>query len=111
MAYKILGQVRPADTSNNDLYAVPADGQAVISTLHLANTTQVSARATVFVRKFDGSLAAASAANTVISQVVVAPGSPISFTIGITLAAGDTVTVQADIADTITFHAYGSEIE
>jgi len=42
-AYKILGQARPADTNVADLYTVPAGGQAVISTIIVANTTATDA--------------------------------------------------------------------
>ena len=111
MAYKILGQVRPADTINNDLYAVPAGFAAVVSTLQLNNTSSVSSRATIYVRQNNSPLDAASTSNELISQVLVAPGQPLSFTVGITLAEGDTITVKSEIANTITFHAFGSENE
>lgn len=111
MAYKILGQVRPSDTNNADLYTVPAGGQAVISTLHLNNTSSVSSRVTVYARKFDGTLAAAGGDNELVSSVLVSPSQPLSFTIGVTLSAGDVLTVQSEIASTVTFHAFGSESE
>ena len=111
MAYKILGQVRPSDTNNADLYTVPSGAATVVSTLHLNNTTSVSSRATVYVRKNNAPLDAASADNEFISQVLVAPGQPLSFTVGITLSAGDTITVNSEIANTVTFHAFGSESE
>ena len=111
MAYKILGQVRPADADNADLYTVPFGHQAVISTLQLNNTSSSSSRAKVFVRKFDGTLADASFSNEFASQVLVAPGSPISLTVGVTLSGGDTITVQTEVGNTVTFHAFGSEIE
>ena len=111
MAYKILGQVHPASTSNADLYAVPSGAQAVISTLHLVNTSSVSSRVTVFARKFDGTLSAAGVGNAILSNVLVSPGAPVSFTIGITLAGGDVITVSTETSNTVTFHAFGSEIE
>lgn len=109
MAVKILGQARPTTTANVDLYTVPSASEAVCSTLHINNSGATGANAKVFVRKFDGTLAAASASNEFLSGVVVTPGSPLSYTIGITLAEGDTVTVQSDVASTLTFHLFGSE--
>jgi hypothetical protein len=111
VAYKILGQVQPASTSNVDLYAVPSGAQAVISTLQLNNTSSVSSRASVFARKFDGTVASAGVGNALLSNVLVSPGSPLSFTIGVTLAAGDVITVSTETSNTVTFHAFGSEIE
>ena len=110
MAYKILGQARPSSTSNVDLYTVPAGTETIVSTLHFNNTGSESSRVKVFVRKFAGTLPAAGVANEFVSNVLVPPGGPISFTVGITLAASDVITVQTEIANTVTFHAFGSEI-
>lgn len=109
MAYKILGQARPSSTSNVDLYTVPSGSETVVSTLHINNNGSVGANAKVFVRKFDGTLAAAGVSNEFISGVTVVPGSPLSMTVGITLAEGDRITVQSEIANTLTFHLFGSE--
>jgi hypothetical protein len=111
VAYKILGQVQPASTSNVDLYAVPSGAQAVISTLQLNNTGSVSSRVTIFARKFAGTLAPASASNALATEILVSPGQPISLTVGITLAESDVITVQSEIANLVTVHAFGSEIE
>jgi hypothetical protein len=37
--YKVLGQAAPANTSNANLYTVPASTSAIVSTLVIANTT------------------------------------------------------------------------
>lgn len=110
MAYKILGQAA-LTTTNSDIYAVPTGSESVISTLQLNNTGVLSAKATVFVRKFDGTLAAAAASNAFSSDILVAPGQPVSFTVGVTIAAGDTITAVADSADLITIHLFGNESE
>jgi hypothetical protein len=111
LAYKILGQVRPSTTSNADLYTVPSGFQTVVSTLHLNNTASVSSRVSIFVRQNNSPLDAASADNEFVTQVLVSPGQPLSFTVGITLAEGDTITVSSEIENTVTFHAFGSESE
>ena len=111
MAYKILGQVQPTTTDNVDLYAVPAGSATIISTLHLSNTAATSSRVTVYVRKFDGTLAVAALANNLFSKVLVSPGEPVSLTVGITLAENDTITVATESSNTVTFHAFGSENE
>lgn len=111
MAYKILGQVRPANTSDADLYAVPAGSETVVSTLHITNTGADGASAHVHVRKFDGTLAAANEVNMLVNELAIAPRQQVSLTIGITLAAGDTITISSSAADTLTFHAFGNESE
>jgi hypothetical protein len=109
MAYKILGQVAPSSTGNVNLYTVPDDFETVVSTLHLNNTVATSSRVSVYVRKFSATLAAASSANALLSSVLVSPGQPLSYTIGVTLSEKDTITVSTESASSVTFHLFGSE--
>jgi hypothetical protein len=105
--YKILGQIAPANTSNANLYTVPAETQTVVSTLNVANVTGTAATFSIYVRN-NG--AAASDANALGKGVTLAANSIFSATQGITLAEGDIITVQSSSANALTFHAFGSEV-
>lgn len=105
--YAILGQACPANTSNTDLYTVGAGKQSVGSTLLITNVHSASAKATIYVRK-NG--AAAGAVNTLIKAASVAVADFKAITIGITLGAGDVITVASDTANALTFQLFGSEI-
>jgi hypothetical protein len=105
--YKVLGQVAPANTSNANLYTVPAATSTVASTLRVANLTATAATFSIYVRVAG---AAASAANTVAKDVTLAPNSIFSATEGMTLAATDVITVQSATANALAFHLFGSEI-
>ncbi len=105
--YKVLGQAAPADTSNANLYTVPAETATVVSTLSVANVTDTAATFSIFVRVGG---AAASDANALAKDVPLAANSIFSATVGITLAAGDIITVQSSAGNALTFQAFGSEV-
>jgi hypothetical protein len=105
--YKILGQSHPAGTTDTDLYTVPSGTQAIVSTLSITNVTGSSATARVWVR-----VAGATSANVnaILFDVPVAANSVAAFTLGLTLAATDVVTVRTGTGNTLTFQLFGSEI-
>jgi uncharacterized protein (UPF0303 family) len=105
--YKVLGQAAPANTSNADLYTVPSATQAVVSTLHVANTTAADATFSIYVRIAG---AAAANSNAIAKDVTLAANSLFSATQGITLAATDVITIQSGTADALTFSMFGSEV-
>lgn len=105
--YKILGQASPSDTSNADLYTVPAETSAVISTLMISNTTTVEATCRIFARQAG---AAPATTNAIIYDGAIAGNDFKAITVGITLAASDVITVQSGTADALTFQAFGSEV-
>ncbi len=107
--YKILGQSAPTDTNNADLYS-PSGVSAVISSITVTNTSSIAAQAQIYVRKFSGSLAAAATSNALLYNVSIAPTAVNTYTLGVTLAAGDTITVRSGTANALTFQAFGSEI-
>ena len=90
--YKILGQSAPANTSNADLITVGAAKSQIISTLNIANTTASAATTRVFARIAG---AAAAASNAILYDVLIPANSSASFTLGITLAATDKITIQS----------------
>jgi len=105
--YKVLGQAHPAGTADTNVYTVPAATQAIVSTLSITNVTGSSASARVFVRIAG---AAAGIANSIVYDVPLAANSVAAFTLGITLAATDIVTVRSSAGAALTFQLFGSEI-
>ena len=105
--YKILGQSAPANTSNADLYTVPASTSAIVSTISITNTTATAANATVYIRK--AGAAAATSNALVYTQLVPAYGT-VTYTNGITLATTDVITINTATASALTFQAFGSEL-
>lgn len=105
--YKILGQSAPANTSNADMITVGAAKSQIVSTLVIANTTTSSATARVFARIAG---AAAGASNALIYDAIINPNSTASFSLGITLAATDVLTVRTGTANALTFTAFGTEL-
>jgi|AntAceMinimDraft_11_1070367.scaffolds.fasta_scaffold04315_7 hypothetical protein len=106
-SYKVLGQSAPANTSNADLYTVPASTEAVISTLLVTNTTGAEVTCRIFAR-VAGEVAATS--NAIIYDGTVAANDFKAITVGITLAATDVISVQSGTENSLTFQAFGSEI-
>lgn len=105
-AYKVLGQSNPAATTDTNLYTVPAATQTVISTVSVCNRSASAAAFRIAVRPAGAVLANQ---HYLAFDVTVNAKSTISWTIGITLASTDIVTVRASTAD-LTFSAFGSEI-
>ena len=105
--YAILGQAAPADTSNANLYTVGTGKQAVVSTIVVTNVGPAAANATIYIRK-NG--AAAASANTLIKAASVPVADFKAITIGVTLGAGDIITVASGTANALSFQAFGSEI-
>lgn len=103
--YKVLGQSSPAATTLTSLYTVPAATSAVTSTLTVCNYG-VSTTVRVAVRP-----AGAGIANQhyIIYETTVNANDTLFFTIGLSLATTDVVSVYAGTA-TVSFNLYGTEI-
>jgi len=106
-AYKILGQSAPANTSNADLYTVPASTSAIVSTIAITNTTASVANATVYIRKAG---AAASTSNALVYSQAIPANATVTYTNGITLATTDVITINTATSSALTFQAFGSEL-
>ena len=103
--YKVLGQSNPSAASDSTLYTVPAATSTVLSTISVANLG-TSGTFRVAVRP-----AGASILNEhyLAYDVGLNANDAITFTIGVTLAATDVVTVRASNTS-FAFSAFGSEI-
>ena len=103
--YKILGQQAPAVTTDVNLLTVAAATEAIASTLIIANTTATAATARVFARIAG---AAAATTNAIYYDVSIGGNSSAAFTLGITLAATDVLTVRTSTANALTFTLFGT---
>lgn len=105
--YKVLGQAAPANTSIANAYTVPAGKEAIISSIAIANVTGTAAIYEVYVR-ING--AASAASNALVFDASAAANSTTVIQAGITLSAGDIISVQTATANAITFHVFGTEV-
>ena len=107
VSYKVLGQLKPAADTLTTLYTVPtgAENYAVVSSLVVNNINADVANVRVAIRKAGASiedkqyLVYGNGVNPFQSQV---------YTIGITLASTDVVSVY-DLAGKCSFNLFGSE--
>jgi glucose-6-phosphate dehydrogenase assembly protein OpcA len=104
--YKVLGQSAPSATTDTDLYTVPADTSAVVSTIVVANRAEVAATYRIAIRPAGATLANQ---HYLAYDVTVGASDSTTLTLGITLAATDVVTIYASTAN-FSFSVFGSEI-
>ena len=107
VSYKVLGQLKPAADTLSTLYTVPtgADNYAVVSSLVINNITGDLTNVRVAVRKAG---AAIEDKFYIIYGNGVGPFQTQVFTIGITLASTDVITVY-DATGKCSFNLFGSE--
>lgn len=103
--YKVLGQSNPSANTDTTLYTVPSSTSTVVSTISVANlgttgTFRIAIRP-----------AGASIANQhyLIYELSLNSNDSITFTLGITLATTDVITVRASNTS-FAFSAFGSEL-
>ena len=104
--YKVLGQVNPSATTATTLYTVPAATQTILSSISVCNQAGTAATFRIAVRPAGAALAAQ---HYIVYGATVPASDATFFTLGLTLAATDVVTVYASSAN-LSFNAYGSEI-
>lgn len=104
--YKVLGQVAPGATTDTTLYTVPPATEAVISTIIVANRVAASANYRIAIRPNGATIANQ---HYIAFDVVVGASDSTTLTLGLTLDAGDVITVYGSTS-TLSFSAFGSEI-
>ena len=107
VSYKVLGQAKPAADTATTLYTVPsgAGNYAVVSSLVVNNLTADVTDFRVAIRPAGATL---EDKNYIIYGSAISSFQSQVFTIGITLAATDVVTVY-DLAGKCSFNLFGSE--
>jgi len=104
--YKVLGQSAPSATTETDVYTVPAATTAVLSTVVVANRSASAVTYRIAVRP-DGVTLANQ--HYIAYDVNVGASDSTTITLGITMDAGDVLTVYASTGD-LSFNVFGSEI-
>ena len=104
--YKVLGQAKPTAATATNLYTVPASTQAVVSTLNVSNLTNDLTTVRIAVRPAGAAL---EDKHYLLYNNTISGYATAQFTIGMTLATTDVVTVY-DTAGKCAFNLFGSEI-
>ena len=105
--YKVLGQLYPTNAAEADLYTVPAATSTVCSTLTVCNDGGTSTRFDLIVRVNGAALSGSS--QYLVYGGIVNADETVFLTLGITLGAGDVVTVYSYDGQ-LAFNLFGSEI-
>jgi hypothetical protein len=105
-ALKVLGQAAPVANVQTDLYTVPAATSATVSTLQVCNQAGTKAEFRVRVR-VNG--AADHAKQFLYFDQALLAKDTFTATIGLTLGAGDVVSVQSD-SGSVSFNLFGVEV-
>lgn len=103
---KILGQNKPAATTDATLYTVPAATDTVVSSIVVAESGGAVATFRICVDAGGGTTTVVGKA--IAWNVTIPANSVITLNLGITLAAAATVVVQGSTAN-LTFTAFGQE--
>ena len=104
--YKVLGQSNPTANTMTTVYTVPAGNSAVISSIVICNQAAANANVDIAVCQANTAVTAAQyitrTSNTIAYDTMI-------LTLGITLAATDTIRVQSTNGNT-SVAVFGSEI-
>jgi len=103
---KILGQVKPVSTTQTNVYQVPTDYAAIISTFNICN---LSATPTSFRMHIGPTAASVTDTNAIFHDLPIAGNDTFQSTSGFTMEAGKFISVYATDA-TLVFSVYGQEI-
>lgn len=105
IAYKVLGQSKPAATTATTLYTVPSSTETIISTLTICNLG-VSTTYRIAIRPNGATLADQ---HYIVYDAPINQYDSIMLTLGLSLDAADVITVYAGTAN-VSFNVFGSEI-
>jgi hypothetical protein len=104
--YKVLGQAKPSAATLTTLYTVPASTSAIISTLVVCNTTENAEEVRIAVRPAGEAIADK---HYIVHTVGVPAFANYTYTLGITLATTDVVSVYG-LGGFASFSIFGTEI-
>jgi hypothetical protein len=104
--YLTLGQVNPTSNTATTLYTVPSLTQAVVSTITICNAASATGTYRIAVRKAGETL---SQKQYIAYDSTVLGNDTIGLTLGVSLGAGDILTIYASSAS-VSFNAFGSEV-
>jgi hypothetical protein len=104
--YKVLGQSNPAATTATTLYTVPSATSTVVSTITVCNIGTTVGTFRIAIRPAGATLANQ---HYLAYDATLSGADMLTFTLGLTLATTDVVTVYASSAN-FAFSIFGSEI-
>lgn len=104
--YKVLGQALATGTGTTDLYTVGTGKSAICSSLVICNQNNANATFNVAVRPGGATLASSQ---YLAYGTTVTSNDFLTMSIGLTLAAGDVITVYGSTS-TISFNLFGTEL-
>ncbi len=107
LTYKVLGQSNPSATTNTNLYTVPAQKSAILSSIVITNQSASSGSYRIAIRP-NGEVLAAK--HYIAYDRTITGNATETHTIGVTMDAADIVTIYASSA-TMSFNAFGVEIQ
>lgn len=105
--YKVLGQSNPTATTNTNLYTVPAQKEAILSSIVITNQSGSAGTYRIAIRPNGETI---TAKHFIAFDRDIAGNETETHTIGITMDAADIVTVFAS-SGTMSFNAFGVEIQ
>jgi hypothetical protein len=105
--YKVLGQTSPAADTDTDLYAVPANTQAVVSSIVICNRAAANNTFRIAIRPANTALANQ---HYISYDTDVPARDTISLSLGISLGNTDVITVRSQATNNISYSAFGAEI-
>lgn len=106
--YKVLGRKAAAATTEEELYTVPSATSAVVSTIVIANRSASTRTYRLAVKPASGTTIADE--HYIAYDIAIAANDSTALTLGITLAAGNSIRCYASASSSLTFTAFGSEI-
>jgi hypothetical protein len=105
-AYKVLGQVAPAATTDTTAYTVPASTETVISTIFVCNRGTDASTFRIAVRPNAATLANQ---HYIAYDVLILGSTSTAITVGVTMDAADVLTVRSS-STALSFNVFGSEL-
>lgn len=97
-----------ATTGGVDIFTVATSHAHVVSSLVIANVTTSATTVRAYARL--GGAAAGQTSNAIIYDASIPANSTVSYTLGMTFAATDKLTVAAGTTNTLVVTAFGSDI-
>jgi hypothetical protein len=91
-----------------ELYAVPSSTSAVVSTITVCNRASAARTYRIAIKPATGTTLADE--HYIAYDVAIAANDTVALTLGVTLAASNSIQVYSSAASSLTFQAFGSEI-
>ena len=108
-SFKILGQVNPSANGQANVYVVPANTEAVLSTITVCNQSASNNSFSLIVMPPENYADPANAENYIIRGAVVPAADTLVLTMGLTVQANSILACNTNSAN-ISFSVFGSEI-